>query len=856
MIISPPFLPPAGVVCADEYETDPMMAAVEQCELGHHGIYPIAFDRRWHCGMHLAPNDQTEPVRAIADGEVIAFRVAGTAISDGQPDEKTGKPALNSNTGFVLLKHVTDTGDGRTITFYSLYMHLRDMAEQERLERQPNDPPQQGSATALPAWLLDNAGGKDGKVQSGGGRKVYRKDRLGYWGACHGQPHLHFEIFMTEADFGAWFEQDGHKVQIGVANPVQPASRDYWGHSYFVISGGQALVSAPPGRRDSPYFPTLAAWTVPASSKLYVEAYFHKGQRYTRSWFDEAGDGNKLTLLTEQPVKDRYADYEYKLYQRAVDLYPACPSDGYELMRFGRILSEQPTLAAADRATWVAVPFDANGTQGYVDVNQSAILKLSDADFPFFTGWKKIDDGNTPFDQDGLCGYAELRRIVGDVEAQIATSPEEGPHALRGDQGKVGEGHGTQAVGLPLGKQQYGHGGFSDASNVADPEFRHEDRLTAYVQGDAAIRNRLKGFVCHAPSEWDATTDEERFKRLNEPDGFFGKRKESDPNGYENFIAFRKRFQFIEQTPLRGGQRFWFFHPLAFIRHFRKCGWLSRTEMVQLLPMNCLQKSTIWQWQSVPLKGASQLLSQDDPLALLRRNFLNRTLQKYGICNPVRMSCFFGNATQETQWFQKFHENSPYWYKPWDGRGFLQLTHASNYIKYWKFQGFIIAPETEEMLKQHTKQAMKNRPVQKDRESMYDPTNSLSDASTRISSEIIERRNVTERAFEAADSSGVYWVWSGAAACADEHYVRRANKLRVIATAQGPKHYYQNEAFGKVAATINIGFPSRNLGAVWGMEARFIAFANAQVILLDAPIFDHSNGSASCLPQDFLHREI
>jgi len=103
MIISPPFLPAAGLQSNDQSETDPMMAAVEQFELAHHGIYPIAFDRRWHCGMHVAPAEQIEPVRAIADGEVIAYRVSRNAISDGQLDPHTGQPALNSNTDCAVL---------------------------------------------------------------------------------------------------------------------------------------------------------------------------------------------------------------------------------------------------------------------------------------------------------------------------------------------------------------------------------------------------------------------------------------------------------------------------------------------------------------------------------------------------------------------------------------------------------------------------------------------------------------------------------------------------------------------------------------------------------------------------------
>jgi hypothetical protein len=54
-----------------------MMDKVDDFELSHSGVFPIAFDRRWHCGMHLVPfagDGQLEPVRAIADGEVVAYR--------------------------------------------------------------------------------------------------------------------------------------------------------------------------------------------------------------------------------------------------------------------------------------------------------------------------------------------------------------------------------------------------------------------------------------------------------------------------------------------------------------------------------------------------------------------------------------------------------------------------------------------------------------------------------------------------------------------------------------------------------------------------------------------------------------
>ncbi|MBK5125456.1 hypothetical protein IQ288_37175 [Burkholderia sp. R-69980] len=645
MVISPPFLPAAGLTSTDPTEPDPMMAAVGQFELLRHGTYPIAFDRRSHCGMHLAPSEQTEPVRAIADGEVIAYRVSKNAIADGQIDPQTGNPIRNSNTGFVLLKHVTDTGDGRTITFYSLYMHLLDMTAQQNIAPQPTNPAQNSSPDGLPAWLLDTAGGTDGVARSGNGRKVYRKDMLGYWGSCHGIRHLHFEIFLTETDFTAWFAQDGHKVQLGEKNPVTPTSKDYWGHSYFVIPGGQTFVSVPPGQNGSAYFPALTSGTLGPDSKLYVEAYFHKGERYTRSWI---GIGDGVKLLTAEPVKDRYKEYEYNLYQRATDLYPHCPSDGYDMLRFGRILgTDQQTLPASALATWVAVPFDENGTQGYIDISQDAVKKLSDADFPFFTGWKKIDDGNTPFGPDGLCGYDELCKITG-----VAETPE------------------SPGATMPS-------------------EYSKDDQLAAYVRGKEEVLNSLKGFIFHARSEWDAGNNDDRYGGLKEPDGFFGRRKDSDPDGYNKFIAFLKKFQFLDQTPLNG-QKFWFFHPLAFIRHFRKCGWLSAQELAQCIPRKIVDQARNQVGQTVYPRGS---IGWSSALARVQRFLphLNRAFRKYGLSNNgIRLSYFLGNAIQETTYLLQTAEgDGPHLsYAPWYGRGIIQLTHEENYKRYGDYRGW------------------------------------------------------------------------------------------------------------------------------------------------------------------------
>jgi predicted chitinase len=651
MIISPPFLPASGLTFDDASKSDPMMDAVAPFEIGHHGVYPVTFDRRVHCGIHLDPGEQHEPVRAIADGDVVVYQVCKNAISDGATDPQTGQPLPNSNAGFVLLRHKTDTGEGRTITYYSLYMHLLDMTSQENIATQPNSPPETGSANALPKWLLDTAGGKDGVVQPGGTKKVYRKDMLGYVGQHQGVRHLHFEIFMADADLTAWFDQDGHKVQLGDKNPLQPASSDYWGHSYFVIHGPQDFVAQPAGLPET-WFPPLPGGSIGKDDTLYVEAWFNQGRRYTRAWIDR-GNSDNFLLLTPDAVADPYDNgarrYEYDLRVRAEALYSECPSDGYEMLRFGRILSST-AASGASPATWVAVPFDENGTQGYVNIAPDAIKKLSDADFPFFTGWQKVGEDNTPFAPEGLCDYSTLCGLTGIRESLPSAQP------LEADKN-------------------------NNETNL---------QLASYIQNTDGVREKLRGMVFKARSEWDPSNNKERYKDLNDPYGFFGKQKDINPDGYTQFTDFLSKFQFLDKTPL-AGQELWFFHPLAFIRHFRKCGWLSVTELAQCLPRKIVDQTK---------NGAHQTVY---PTSTLRWGVahsraerfapqINIALRKYGIStNGLRTAYFLGNAVQETIYLSRTSElgGAQAHYAPWYGRGVIQLTFEENYKRYGDFRKWV-----------------------------------------------------------------------------------------------------------------------------------------------------------------------
>ncbi|AMH43456.1 putative kinase [Caballeronia sordidicola] len=600
MIISPPFLPETGVSAPSAAIVDPMMDAADKLELAH-GIYPVAMDRRWHTGAHLAPSLLNERVRAIADGEVIAYRVCQHAI-EGSPG------SADSSAGFVLLKHTTETGDGRVLTFYSLYMHL---LEFDRF----ND---YGTPlSALPSFLQACSPGPDTHpptappAQPGKGLKVHRKDVLGLTGTCHGQRHLHFEIFMTRSDFNAYFGA----TQLGKAQLTTPTKPDCWGSTYYVISGEYSFYRVPVDQamtRDNQLhgiaFSAKTDGRLPANHTLYVEVYFHLGQRYTRSWLDK-GDGHPV-LITRSPVADSTVDYEYDLYKRATALYPACPSDGYEMLRFGRILSTPATLQdPANRATWISVVFDEAGTQGYVNVADNAIQKLSDADFPFFTGWKRLSEDQAPFDADGLCDIDSLKRLLGDANAEAAGAANNAPATA--------------------------------TRNVRE----EEERLIAYVKSHTDVRKQLRGLVCEAPSEWDSSNHEARYARLKQAGEFY----ENNPKGYAQFMRLLDQFQFWGSTGLPAGEKLWFFHPLEFIRHFRKCGWFSLREQIQLLPRRSMPAAGgLISWDLSKARFTAGANSEGGSAPPRMGAALNGTLRKYGFNSSLRKAHFFGQVFKET----------------------------------------------------------------------------------------------------------------------------------------------------------------------------------------------------------------
>lgn len=116
-------------------------------EGGEHGFFPVGHNHFWHGGVHLTYPGR--PLLAVADGEVLAYRINDSLREYEGPDPSGRVPPSDSearryhySNGFVLIRHELITPRGTKIPFHSLYMHLRPMTKEETdVEGDPTMPP-------------------------------------------------------------------------------------------------------------------------------------------------------------------------------------------------------------------------------------------------------------------------------------------------------------------------------------------------------------------------------------------------------------------------------------------------------------------------------------------------------------------------------------------------------------------------------------------------------------------------------------------------------------------------------------------------------------------------------------------
>ena len=752
MLISYPFLS-ASTLHDDE---DRYLAQVLSTHgLPNEGGFPVSLLPTargdlpcWHGGIHLRGGG--EPVRAIADGTVVAFRFAAQAETYG-----TLGPY---DTGFVLLRHETQAGEQLPVVFYSLYMHLaaQDGLAADRLAQ-------------LPRWLREQPGPE---VRRPGQQKVWRKDVLGFAGQLYRHEAMHFEVFMLDADFRrVWCNSRDLTARNGRV--------DGFGDAHFVLPAGQAFVARHPRapakgahRIDFPLggpFPLPVGEAGSNPTELFVSVGLHGGRRTAQTYRAVPGGGHEP--VGAPVVQD---GFEYELWGLASALYPDCPSAGLEWLRLGRVVG-------SDRSTreenWQLVRYSETAV-GYVNLAPAAITKLSDADFPHWQGWSARDEGQASNAADGLCDDAPTLALV------------------------------KAASTNPLAAQALQH------------------------------------LVCKAPSEWDDADLEARYARLRAPGQAL-----AAPDAWERFRDHVAKMAFWSAAGLPE-RSVWHFHPLRFIRHFRKSGWLTRSEFFQLRPSHTLRqdkKGMLWEKVS-PWTAGNKVLLPDRYLLPL-----NQMMRKYGIVSGKRQAAFFGNSIQETIWMRTLEESGgpTLWYAPWFGRGFLQLTNPSNYVAYWRWRGRPVSDSLALALKAAYDRICALPPLKRGNADLQDSNfPGLNAQHLKWREDVqgsLDAEVSNEQLLAPTDSAGFYWTQLKMPLYADaEHVMERV----VFPTTAGEKVLYRSPAFWKASAAVNLPASIHNLysRALNGFEGRCSAYGVAMAVLTEVPLPTTDGGRAQVFP--------
>jgi hydroxyethylthiazole kinase len=639
MIVSPPFLPARGAGVTEDQWIDSAMSQAASASGELVGFFPVTQSLNWHGGLHLqAPPDPSGgrlPVRAISDGTVVFVRQPTTPANNIPTDPLNYKPAgLGSSwtdDGCVVIRHETEIGGTPEFEF---------------------TPATRTSFTYFSIYMhLSNltittsaSGANTGQLNPP--FPIYRKDKIGEAGSIYGQAGLiHFEIIFDEDAIRNILGRELNQQPISAAgNPplhtldlstqVDGRLDTVFGEIYFHLPVGTVFYTNQPSANEiAPGQPANPlAFTL--TEERIVGMRFASGEDPDVS---HRGDVSYRTYKldgTEEGAAVVQSEEEYILFSAANAIcgaYPVAgqpaPSAVFELLRFGRIVNmANESLNPSDVPLWKQVNYP--GGRGWVNLHASGIRVYSDADLPQWKGWQVVDsDPNA----DSRCDAPEIRKVL--------------------DQNS--DGTVTQAEAK---------------ARIADQ----------------TVRDKLSKWICKFPSEWDDTGFDTRWGWL----------KQSSPENttplddakYQTFKAHVQKLCFWTQANTGLSSTHWHVNPREFIRHFRKCGWLSQAEFAQCIPRRNLNLSgTNWipqfigSWNTAFARAGTW------------STVINFSARKYQISGTSqRWLHFLAQLTEESGFYQAVKEGGGERksYAPYFGRGLIQLTHLGNYQKYGDYRGF------------------------------------------------------------------------------------------------------------------------------------------------------------------------
>lgn len=598
MIISPPILKPQTAQQTDEAWVDSIMSPKSATD----GEFPITDKLAWHGGYHLGHTDNNamgNPIRAIADGVVVYARASSGAPAIGiEPLNYNNHP---TDDGCVVIQHTTEIGDQVSVTYYSVYMHMRKETSYEGVIRK--------------------------------GKKVYRKQEIGLVGQAHNENMIHMEIVCDQENLEKLVGRNTPELDLNTAAKGGRTSVVY-GDIHFYL---------PEGTKFYAEKNTTSAVT-PSQSALFVTLNFNKGdaQLTTRK---ETKEGSGIYIVDATAPK--LEGYEYNLYKNASLLKTptVAHSAAYELLRFGRILDtavEPSDMTNVEH--WHKVYY--NGGSGYVNLNAANVKVYSDGDFPHWMGWRLIDDDPT---LDSQCNSPILNKWL-DTDCNSKNTHVELAAALN----------------------------------------------------DATVQASLSKTICNFPTEWAKSLIDTQYSWLTSPSDALS--DPLTPDDYAKFKAHVTALSFWEEMQVSATgalppTKHWHFHPGEFIKHFRKCGWLSENEMLKCISFkfqsNISNKNTPITLNTVSTSDAKNRLSK------INRDIFLKMCRKYGIYN-VRLAHFLAQVYQETgvlRLTQELASGSEYEGRidlgnthvgdgiRFKGRGLIQTTGYNNYQSYSLYRG-------------------------------------------------------------------------------------------------------------------------------------------------------------------------
>lgn len=250
---------------------------------------------------------------------------------------------------------------------------------------------------------------------------------------------------------------------------------------------------------------------------------------------------------------------------------------------------------------------------------------------------------------------------------------------------------------------------------------QYQDRLaraTAKIR-TAQVSKALRRCVVKIPTEWSRDDFDKRWGwlKVDDPDQRPANVLRTSvclsDEAYGRLKRHHEALAFWEDAQAQGlalDKVHYHFHPLQFIEEFRKCGWLSAKEMVQMLPATGLGL-TYDQALSIITVGQHRKDKYVVPTGMHRA--LNLVRRKYYLETPLRTAHFWGQIVQETDGFQTVreyasgadYENQPGTGNTEDGdgprfrgRGVIQLTGRANYGRYGKYRRRDVTHEPHQLL--------------------------------------------------------------------------------------------------------------------------------------------------------------